>query len=271
MRISLGESLRRVVRNKYPYQIRIILNGVRSSTEQDRDVAAAFRALLAFSCVSELQLIDSTTLGKIPAVNSAILDPCASGVVVADDDILVPAQALTEIESFLAAKRQMFRALCFPKAPVFDGTRSTPFNSQLRFLLHPAMQRLLLHCGFLQPSRPSGSLYAIHHTHLEPFPDPSNEADILAASNIKTSCHFARTWYPETFEAEVVRRRFHMLARRSGGPIWEKPIERIDTYAQLDLSAKALPAHVLARIHLSLETMKSVITAAAQEVTHADS
>ncbi len=271
MRTSLGLSLSRVVRRKLPYQIRVILNGKTPSNDQDRNIADAFRSLLRISGVSEVQIFDSIGLGKISAVNTAILDPCAAGVVVVDDDILVPSQAFSEIESFLGARQQACRALCFPKAPVFDGSRSTLFNTQLKFLLHPAMQRLLLECGFLQPLRPSGSLYAIHGGHLERFPDPCNEADVFTESNIKISCHFARTWYPDTFEEEVRRRQSHMLARKSSTPSWRKPLEHLDTYTKVIMPKKQLSVQILSRIHVAIQTMRAVISAATHGIEYADS
>jgi hypothetical protein len=210
--------------------------------------------------------------GKIAAINCAILDPNARGIVVVDDDVLVPLEAFPEIDKFLRVRRQHLEALCFPKAPISNPASATAFTSQLSFLLHPSTQRVLVKMEFFRPNRPSGSLYAIHHNHLKPFPFACNEADVLATRRLKVSCHFVRTWYPSSFEEEVARRVTHLgNTLNSGHRASAKSLELSSAYDRIGgASIAELPLRIHHRIRQSLETMRAVIVAAEKEVARAE-
>jgi len=272
MRDALAGSLARVSNSPLRYQIRLVLNGPPVDNDFAAEMAHAFSELPSLGPRVTVDVVSFERAGKIAAINRAILDPDARGIVVVDDDVLVPLEAFPEIDKFLRVRRQHLEALCFPKAPINNSASTTAFNSQLTFLLHPSTQRVLMKMEFFRPNRPSGSLYAIHGNHLKPFPFPCNEADVLATRRLKVSCHFVRTWYPPSFEEEVARRAAHLgNTLNSGHRASAKSLELSSAYDRIGRAFIAdLPLRIHHRIWQSLETMKAVIVAAEKEVTRAE-
>jgi hypothetical protein len=269
----LAHSLSRVAHSELQYQIRLFLNGTPEADDSGDEAVRAFANFPTLQDNVTVQITELKRASKISCVNAAILDPLATGVVVLDDDILVPGEAFPEIDEFIAVQRQHFEALCFTKVPLPSSGLQTSFASQLSFLLHPSVQRILQETGFFRPYRPSGSLYAIHGNHMKPFPDPCNEADVLATRRVKMSCHFARTWYPTTFEEEVIRRTVHMKNTRSSGHLASaKSLESVAEYEMLATVSlhPRLPPHIRRRILDALQTMRSVMIAAEKEVIRAE-
>jgi len=260
------QSLRRVPNLSIRYRVQLFLNGNCRSNDFATEVVNAFTKYPHPIKNLSVDVVERQKPGKIPCVNAAMTGLGADGLVVLDDDILVPPQAFPEICDFLFEPRQHLQALCFTKAPIYPAGFETSFAADINFLLHPSVQRILVKMGFFASFRPTGSLYAIHRLHLEPFPDPCNEADVLSTRRIKLSCHLVRTWYPTTFGQEVARRTTHLRATNISGHR-NKSLESVAAYERIGdaLMSMGLPTHIRHRLFAALKTMRLVMVAAERE------
>lgn len=269
---SLRLSLSRLCRVGTYFQIRVVLNGPPTQDDYSEQIAGELLQLKKARYVNDVIISEIPMLGKVTAINSVVIDAAQiKGMVVIDEDILIPPQAFSEIERFLRPIHQPIEALCYSKSPILYYPCDNSFKSHLHFLLHPSVRRFLEDNHIFASNRPSGSMYAIHRDHLRFFPDPCNEADILSNWRIKISCQFIKTWYPNTFEEEVIRRKAHILTTRKccSQPVI-KPLEILSNYDKflLNIRQSSIPINVRNRIEVCLKVMMSVIMAAEMEIEY---
>jgi glycosyltransferase involved in cell wall biosynthesis len=265
---SLSKCLAQIKTTKSSYVIQVIINGPPIKDLNTEVLAEGFLALKGKLPVRNVNIVSLPQAGKIHAVNYSITECTGQGIIVIDDDIILPTPVFIEIDSFLRLRRSLVEALGYPKAPLF-WPNPTPFQSQLNFLFHPSVQHLLIKSGFFKRLRPSGSFYVLHGNHMAFFPNPCNEADILYTRHITLSRHFVRTLYPPTFQEEIKRRVKHFIDRiNSATAIDLKPVESISSYnAEIEMLGSDLPKGIYYRLQDTLGTMKSIMLTVQQEVS----
>lgn len=206
---ALSQSLARIEAARRAVSVAILLNGsLRNRKRLLERLDMAEDALRAAPSVIEVRRIYDTRSDKIHSLNRLFRRPSyADGVMVMDDDILVPPSAVSEVFDFLKHRNRHDEAYCFPKCAIATAalTTLTPHRREMAFLFHPSTMRLLQRTPLFAP-RPSGSLYALPKEHVIPFPEPCNEAEILRRRRHLLSDQYARTWYPSTMHDEILRR-----------------------------------------------------------------
>lgn len=271
MKESLVRSLRRLpASSRGSFDLSLVLNGPSSPDDFASEIISTLASTADIPLVRQFTLKCSDTLSKISVVNDAAREAKDSlGLIVVDDDIIIPPQAFSEMMPFLLSGVQHDQALCFPKTSYDYAGAPNTFASDQQFLLHPCVQKLLVRAGIFEPNRRAcGSLYAIHRSHLNPFPNPCNEADIFKDRRIQLSEHYVRTWYPPTFAEEVARRRVHVESDHRGPPSPKRSdsSDESESFESLmsDICAQ-LPSRISKRICKAMLTMRSVFHEAGGE------
>src|ERR1044071_1763770 len=270
MKESLLDSLRCLPKTSITFNIHAVINGPQTQYDLAERITSEIASIEGVKGVSQVMISMRDAGGKISVVNNAILEAKGMlGLIVIDDDIIVPRVAITEMTRYLSSRVQHARAFCFPKTSTDYLHHSNSFVEYQLFLLHPSVQRLLLKMKLFETNRrPCGSLYAIHQSHLRLFPDPCNEADIFKDLKIQLSDHFVRTWYPRSFVDEVARRKVHVLNRKgkSAGSKDSNLLKEIDSYETMVMSAPpTIPKKISLRIYKALLKMNTVLEQAAKE------
>lgn len=252
------QSLLRLPSAEISFVLSVELNGPAEGSEDQ--IISCFAQLASIRLIQRLLVRRHDTAGKISAVNFAMEEAQHSlGLIVIDDDIIIPPNAISDMTGYLSCRRQHNQALCFPKTTVDYLAPTRTFAWHHQFLLHPTVQRYLLDISvFESRRRPCGSLYAIHRDHLRLFPNPCNEADVFRDRRFILSAHYVRTWYPQTFEEEVARRRRHIESdtqnATNANPFNGMQTLEHDTFR----NGTRLPNSAYARVIDALVTLRSV-------------
>lgn len=234
---------------KTTFSIEIVINGPGDHEVIRAQIRQIVNEIRNIRCVSRCRIRSSLAVGKIQAVNetiASIMGLKTAGLVVIDDDLLLPRDILLEVAVFLSAQTNSAEVWSCIKAPLSFSTRDC-VSRNICFLFHPSVQRLLKKAGLLTRNRPTGSFYAVRPSGIRPFPDPCNEAEYFSNIECVVSETSIKTMYPKTRSLEVERRIKHV---KSENPATGLQTSKTRSYTLQDLSVKLnhLPLFIQERV-----------------------
>jgi hypothetical protein len=266
---SLADSLQRLCPDTDKVEIVIDVNGPMQSRGLNSVLGVMLERLSTQKSIIDATIQYTRQPGKIRSVNTAIARcPGSGSVMILDEDIVIPSAVMPEIFSFIRRRPQRCQVYCFQKSAVLAKGYHSEFHKLLSFLNHPSTMRLLAQSSPRYTPRPSGSLYVLLPGEKSFFPDPCNEAEVLIGMRYQLSIHYIRTWYPETFHDESLRR--YRQSTDSVQPVAGVAEKNADYLAPWSadplLHRYVLPLSLIRRLEKAVETRREVLTTAARLV-----